>query len=321
MKLRFAVLPLTILLGLSGCDKISTISENTVKCGDDSSLQLVQSLLEDSTQSRVKNIASNEGVLTDSAGLRASASKVHFTLEDIRTSQTDPNSTKVFCVAALSTTLDSELIERANFVTNYYEQSNLSEKAFQQDIDMDGNTIKYSLEYSIQPTDDGVNIYGQLQNGSELIDFIGTAVVNAIQKSSVQAIKARQQKADVESAIAEKMALEQEEYLVAQAEAIASLESANELATISAEQAKSKATMDYKRNELNTLWNTASAEIKESLAASQKEWVKERDELCIARAREGEAARQEIIRMECITEIISERYYQLKEYIDTYDEA
>lgn len=320
MKLRFAVLPLTILLGLSGCDKISTISENTVKCGDDSSLQLVQSLLEDSTQSRVKNIASNEGVLTDSAGLRASSSKVHFTLEDIRTSQTDPNSTKVFCVAALSTTLDSELIERANFVTNYYEQSNLSEKAFQQDIDMDGNTIKYSLEYSIQPTDDGVNIYGQLQNGSELIDFIGTAVVNAIQKSSVQAIKARQQKADVENAIAEKIALE-EEYLIAQAEAIASLESANELATISAEQAKSKATMDYKRNELNTLWNTASAEIKESLAASQKEWVKERDELCIARAREGEAARQEIIRMECVTEIISERYYHLKEYIDTYDEA
>ena len=320
MKLRFAVLPLTILLGLSGCDKISTISENTVKCGDDSSLQLVQSLLEDSTQSRVKSIASNEGVLTDSAGLRANTSKIHFTLEDIRTSQTDPNSTKVFCVAALSTTLDSELIERANFVTNYYEQSNLSEKAFQQDIDMDGNTIKYSLEYSIQPTDDGVNIYGQLQNGSELIDFIGTAVVNAIQKSSVQAIKARQQKADVENAIAEKIALE-EEYLIAQAEAIASLESANELATISAEQAKSKATMDYKRNELNTLWNTASAEIKESLAASQKEWVKERDELCIARAREGEAARQEIIRMECVTEIISERYYHLKEYIDTYDEA
>lgn len=98
-----------------------------------------------------------------------------------------------------------------------------------------------------------------------------------------------------------------------------SRELANELAIIAAEQAKAKATMDYKRSELNMLWNTASAEIKESLAANQKEWVNERDEICIAQARE--AACQEIVRMECVTEIISERYYQLKEYIDTFDQA
>lgn len=319
MKLKFAVaIPLSVLFSLSGCDEISTISKNTVKCGDDTSLQLVKSLLEDSTQSRVKNIASNEGVLTDSAGLRASTSQINFSLEDIRTSETDPNSTKVFCVAALSTSLNSEMIDRANFVTDYYEQANLSEEAFQQDIDMDGNAIKYSLEYSIQPTDDGVNIYGQLQNGSELIDFIGTAVVNAIQKNSVQAMKAQQQKANVENAIAEKRAEEEDQALIAQAEANASREATNEIAAISAEQAKVKVTMEYKRSEFNELWKTASVETKESLSAGQKEWVEERDEICLDRAREADSERQEIVRMECITELLSDRYYQLKEYIDTY---
>ena len=311
---------LPILIGLSGCDKgSSAISDNTVKCGDDGSLQLVKSLLEDNTQSHVKNIASNEGVITDSAALRASAGQVDFTLSDIRTSKTDPNSTKVFCVAALSTTLNSELVDRANFVTDYYQQADLNELAFQQDIDMDNNTISYSLEYAIQPTDDGTNIYGQLQNGAELLDFIGTAIVNSLQKSSVQTLKAEQQKANIQSMFAERKAAEDEIALVAEAESSARREAAGELAEVSAEQAKSKATMDYKRSELNKLWNSASDEVKESLAEGQREWVAERDEICLNRAKEASPAWQEYARTECITELIGERYYEVKEYIDNYE--
>ena len=321
MKLQFAlVLSFPILIGLVGCDKgISTISGNAVKCGDENSLQLIKTLLKDNTQSYIKNIASNEGVTTDSAALRASASQIDFTLADVRTSKTDPNSTKVFCVAALSTTLNSELVNRANFVTDYYEQVNLSELAFEQDIEMDNNTISYSLEYAIQPTDDGTNIYGQLQNGTELFDFIGTAIVNSMQKNSVQSLKSQQQKAKVATKLAQSKAQEDERALVAEATVLARREAAGELAEVSAEQAKSKATMDYKRSELNKLWNSASDEVKESLAEGQREWVAERDEICVNRAREADPAWQEYVRTECITELIGERYYEVKEYIDNYE--
>ena len=325
MKLKFAaMLSLPIILGLTGCEKgINAISGNTVKCGDENSLQLVKSLLQDNTQSNVKNMANTEDVLIDGAALRASTSQIQFNLEDVRTSQTDPNSTKVFCVAALSTTLDSETIKRANFVNAYYGNDDVDKQAFQQDIDMDANVITYSLEYSIQPTDDGKNIYGQLQNGSELIDFISTAVVYALQKNTVQALKAQEQKANVENALAERRAMEEESASMAAAEAVAeaaaSIEAAGELANVSAEKAKAKATMDYKRSEFNELWKSASADVKSSLAAGQKEWVAERDEICLSRAQEAEVAWQEVVRMECISEMLGERYYAVKEYIDTYE--
>lgn len=319
MKIRLPIiLSALMLFGLSGCNNGSKLGSNAVKCGDDDSLQLIESLLKNNTQSRVKNIASNEGVLTDNAELRASTSQIDFSLADVRTSKTDPNSTKVFCVAALTATLDSETVERANFVTDYYELSNLNEEAFQQDIEMDGNTIQYSLEYSIQPTDDGANIYGELQNGSELVDFIGTAVVNAIQKNDVQAMKARQQKANVENAIAERVALEEEQEVMAQAEKAAHREAASERAATYAELAKAKTSLKYKRNEFNELWKTASAETQEALADAQKEWVKERNETCDERSHSVEYERLEIVWIECTIEMLDTRYYEIRDYINNY---
>ena len=321
MTFKWAVaLSLPILVGLSGCDKgLDFISSKGVKCGDEDSLALVKSLLEDSAQSSVKSIASNEGVVIDSAALRASTSQIKFDLADVRTSKTDPNSTKVFCVAALSTTMDSDTIDRADFVSAYYGEDTVNQKAFQQDIDMDGNSINYSIEYSVQPTDDGKNVYGQLQNGSELLDFVGTAVVYALQKNSVQAMKAQEKKSDAENALAQRIAMAEEAASIAAAEAEASVEAASELADISVEKAKAKATMDFKRNEFNELWKSASADTRASLAEGQKEWVAERDEACLSQAQEAELAWQEVVRMQCVSEMLGERYYQVKEYIDAYD--
>lgn len=313
MKLRFAIiLSLPVLLGLSGCDKSSAAN-----CGDDTSIELINSLIAEDLQSQVKDVASYEDVRINSAGLRASANQLSFALDDIRTTKKDPNSTKEFCTATLTTSLDADMIKRANFVRNYYEQADLDEGAFQQDLNMDGNTLTYDLEYAVQPTDDGKKTFGQLQNGSELLDFLATTVVYSMQKNDIQALKSREQKAQADNAIAEKRMAEEEQTLAAESQASASREAANDIAAITAEQAKVKATMDYKRSEFNKLWKTASATTRESLTAGQKEWVKERDEICTDRARYADSARQEIVRMECITELLGDRYYQVKEYINT----
>ena len=331
MTLRMAVaISLPLFLGLSACDKVSTMTQSGTSCGDASSLELVNSLLTDNLQAQVRSVASYEDTRIDSASLRASANQVSFRLDDVRTTKKDPNSTKQFCSATLTTTLDADMIKRANFVRDYYEQGTLDEGAFQQDLNMDGNTLTYDLEYAVQPTDDGKKTFGQLQNGMELLDFAATAVVYAMQKNEVQAQKARAQIENTQNAIAERKAIAEEQALIAQAEAQAgrevadelaqaSREMARELASIAAEQAKAKTMMDYKRKEFNILWKSASAEIREALAEGQQEWVAERDEICIDIARESEPARQEIARMECITELLGERYYKVKEYIDTYD--
>ena len=319
MKLKLAVvLSLPMLLGLSSCDKVSSLTSSGASCGDDTSIALINSLIEEKLQTEVKDVASYEDVRIDSAGLRASASQVKFVLDDIRTTKKDPNSTKEFCTATLITSLDADMIKRADFVREYYEQPNLNEGAFQQDIDMDGNTLTYNLEYAVQPTDDGKKTFGELQNGTDLLEFLATAVVYSMQKNDIQVQKAREQKAQTENAVAERKAADEAVAAAEQGIATAQREAASDMAAVSAEQAKAKATMDYKRNEFNKLWKTASAETRESLADVQKEWVEERDATCTDRAIYADAERQEIVRMECITELLGERYYQVKEYIDTY---
>ena len=320
MKYRFAcLLSLSAIVGLTGCDKITSLGKNEVKCGDPAAMEMVNSLLEKQIQSEAKDIAGYQGTRVDSAGLRASISQIAFALDNIRTSKKDPQSTKNFCTATLTTKLDGELIKRANFVRDYQGQPNLSEEAFQQDLEMDANTIEYELEYAVQLTDDGKKIFVELQNGSELINFVSVAVTDAIQRNAIQALKAQEIKGDAIAASVDRQASANTEAAVLAASSEAHAQAADEIAAIAAEQAKVKATMDFKRSEFNKLWNKASKETQESMMDDQKAWVESRDQICLDRAREVSPERQEIERMECITELLSERYYEVKEYIDTYD--
>lgn len=321
MKHRLSlILALSAAIGLSGCDKINEEAQSPedsleVKCNSDDAVSLANELVKDWIQSQTKNTAKSQGVSIDSAGLRANVNQVSLSLDNVRTNKNDPQSTKKFCVATLTAKLDSELVTRANFVRDYYEQEHLNEDAFAQDIDMDANKITYELEYTVQPTDDGKKIFGKLENGSEVIGFISVAIVDAMQRNQVQTTKSRERIALSMSSSAEREA--------AAAAQIAALEAyddtSSDMVAIATEQAKVKATMDFKRSEFNKLWKSASEETRQSLMDNQREWVENRDEICTDRAREAEAARQEIVRMECITELLGDRYYELKEYIDAYD--
>lgn len=317
MKQRLSlILALAATLGLTSCDKIpGTSSTPEVQCGSETAVDLVKELFQDGIESNTKSIAKNQDIRIDSAGLRANISQVNTKLDNVRTDKSDPQSTKKFCVATLTAKLDSDLVTRANFVREYYGMSGVNEDAFEQDIDMDANTISYELEYTVQPTDDGEKVFGRLENGSEVISFVATAIIDAMQRNDVRALKAQDNKNIAINAGAEREAAASAQ--IAATEAYT--EASNEMASIATEQAKVKATMDFKRSEFNKLWKSASEETRQSLMDNQREWVENRDEICTDRAREAEAARQEIVRMECITELLGDRYYELKEYIDAYD--
>lgn len=317
MKSRLSlILALSTAIGLTGCDKLpGSGSSPEVQCGSETAVDLAKELFQDGVESNTKSIARDQDIRVDSAGLRANISQVTTTLDNVRTNKSDPQSTKKFCVATLTAKLDSDLVTRANFVREYYGMSGVNEDAFEQDIDMDANTISYELEYSVQPTDDGEKIFGKLENGSEVMSFVATTIIDAMQRNEVRALKAQDNKNMAINAGADREAAASAQ--IAATEAYS--EASDEIASIAAEQAKVKATMDFKRSEFNKLWKSASEETRQSLMDSQRQWVENRDEICIERAREAEAARQEIVRMECITELLGERYYELKEYINAYD--
>lgn len=196
MKFQFAIaLSLPVIIGLTGCDKIGSMTKKGGMCGDEQTITLVNSLLEKEIQSQVKSMTIEREVKTDSSGVRASISQLDLAIEDVRTSKKDPNSTKEFCSATLNVGFNSDMIKKTNFVRDYYGQEKLDEEAFQQGFDMEGNNLSYELDYSVQPTDKGEKAFGDLQNGDELISFIAEAIVDSIQKNEVQAMKARDNQA------------------------------------------------------------------------------------------------------------------------------
>ena len=301
------VVLISTILAVAGCSKISNMGSNKIDCGDSDAIVLLEEALQKSIDSDAKDYSRDFETRTSGSNIRASINQLTTSLSQIRTTKEDPQSTKNFCMGTLKVTIPVDMIENANFTREYYSELDIEEDAYQQDIDLDANALTYTAEYSVQPTDDGKFVFVEMQNGGDLSNFLANIVIDANQKSNVKKQKALQNKSIAQAAIdAEK------------AEESAAIAAQSALASIAAEQAAVKAEMDYKRNEFNTLWKSASTSAQESLTDNQKQWVKYRNESCIDEAKSAEAVRQEIVRMECITKMLGERYYEVKNYFDSY---
>ena len=301
------VVLLAATLATVGCSEISKIGNNKIECSDPDAINLLQEVLQKSINSDAKDYSEAFENRTSGSNIRASINQLTADLSQIRTTKEDPQSTKNFCMGTLKVTVPVDMIESANFTRVYYGDLDIEEDAYQQDIDLDANALTYAAEYSVQPTDDGEVVFVEMQNGSDLSNFLANIVIDANQKSNVQKQKAAQKKSIAQAAIEAEKAEEQ-----------AANEANIALAGVAAEQAKTKAEMDYKRSEFNKLWKSASKSEQEALTENQTQWVSYRDEVCVDEAKSAEPARQEIVRMECITRMLGDRYYEVKEYFDNY---
>lgn len=311
------VLSLAVILSLVGCDKISALTQKSVDCTDPAAVDLVKTTFQKAVLNATKDSVQNSNN-TDSANLRATINQITLLLDDIRTSKKDPQSTKNFCVGSLKATINADVISRANFVREHYSNKLVADDAFVQGIDFDANHTSYDIEYAVQPTDDGKKVFVELQNGTELASFLANVVIDASQKNDVQNQKSQQIKELAKAEATQKQQQQEAADAAAAATAIAQQEAQDSLAAISAEQEKIKAQLDFKRKEFNTLWKSASADAQSSLTDDQAEWVKKRDEICIEKAKAATPERQEIVRMQCVTKLLGERYYEVKKYFDNY---
>lgn len=305
--LKMAVL--STVLAVVGCDKVSEkiAGKSKIECSDPDAKNLVIDSMQKAINSSAKGYASSFEKPTSGSSIRAGINQIKMNLDHIRTSQDDPQSTKNFCKGTLTVTLPAKLIQNADITREYNGEVDVQEDAYQQDIELDANKIDYEMEYSVQPTDDGEVIFVESQNGSDLAMFLAYVLVDADQKNHVKGKKVVEAKQEAKKVSETQSAADK-----------AAAAAASALAATAAEQAKVKAEMDYKRSEFNKLWGKASKEAQDSLEYDQKDWVEWRDEVCVDEARSAEPARQEIVRMQCITRLLSERYYEVKEYFDNY---
>ena len=301
---------LSSVLMFVGCDKVPDMGlggKSKIECSDPDAQSLVIDSMQKAINSSAKGYAASFERPTPGSSIRASINQLKMNLDHIRTSQDDPQSTKNFCKGTLTVMIPSKVIQNADVTREYNGEFDVQEDAYQQDIELEANKVSYEMEYSVQPTDDGEVVFVEPQSGEDLAMFLAYVLIDADQKNHVKGKKVAEAKQEAKKVSEAQSAADK-----------AAAAAASAMAATAAEQAKVKAEMDYKRSEFNKMWGRASKEAQDSITYDQKDWVEWRDEVCVEEARTAEPARQEIVRMKCITRLLSDRYYEVKSYFDNY---
>ena len=148
---------------LSACDK--QISKTN--CSSEAAYKLVsQTITDDVAKETSDEKYSNTGkFIFDKAKIRASLEQLQITVESVRTTKEDPNSSKKFCSGVLKVTIPTSMLADANQSKELENKPTISDNARELNIDNSINIFtKKDFEFSVQPTDDGKELYVESEN-------------------------------------------------------------------------------------------------------------------------------------------------------------
>lgn len=287
---------LSIVLALTGCNKIQSLSSNSVKCDDEQAKQLlvenISKQLSEASSARVKELIETENVTLDMGKLRAALKEIVFNVTDVRTSNSDPNSKKEYCVTHFNVNLPDHMVKDANASRQVMEENNVAQSAVLLDLNLENNKLSKELEYAVQPTDDGKKIYVELENADGLVSFVKDIAIDSLLKN------ARQNAAE--------LAKQEEIQRVAQQNADAE---AYQSVLIS----EAKNNLDKANENLNLIWNATTKDIRAQLLDEQRLWLKKRSLEC--KINSSDAENQEVARLNCETNMTVQRMNELRQKI------
>lgn len=291
-------------------------SRVTAECNDEQSRQLVSELLgkelNQTGLTTIKDLITNSGVDLDLVKFKAAVQQIKFELGDVRTNRADQATTKKFCQASLSVAIPSNLLKDAGTAREIYQEMDLQKLAILSDLELEGSSVRYELEYSVQPTDDGQKIYAQIQNAEPPLEFVNQVILDALQKNA----RLAEQRSSYESE--QQYAQEQEQLAADQAafEAQQAMErQANQQAYQSLQQQEAVQRLSSANNKLNAVWNSTNKRVRDQLLAEQRIWLKKRELECRLNSEDAQPEMREIARLRCETEVTTQRVGVLQQLI------
>lgn len=294
------LVPLLLVISLAACSQ-----KQDVACNGDDAKSLVASMVKDGLTKQITSDFSNHDTLAninvDGALIRATVEKVVITIEDVLTTKSDPNSTKKFCEGKLKLAVPTEVVTDADAVRSMLSLKNSHQDAMQAGVDFDANTIKSSLDYNVQPTDDGKKIYAGTDGKISAVKFASLLIEQSLLKAALEKQKANQAQQEQQRAMQE----QQKNIEIAQAKA------AEGQATLRKAQDDIKAANDA----INIVWNAGSKEWRQELLPEQRLWLAQRENGCKIKALDSGSADSvafQTSRLQCEVQMTVDRTQVLK---------
>lgn len=265
-------------LALTGCDG-KLLAGADAECGSEDARKLVDELVKEELEAKVQGGLDGEFPLGsyDVTALANVVKRIKLSLEDVRTSRDDPDSSRLSCRAAAVIDLPDELERTVNEVGAMAEMPNVSALSNQYKIKRRSGTYVSEFDYFVQPTDDGSKLYAETDTDSATFSFLGQVIVTYLLADKIREAKIAK---DREAAEAQRLELEAkraEEEMQRESEAAFEAEGA---AALSAAEVERKLASDR----IGAVWRAMPREAQTDLEALHNAWVKQMKARCAAEA-------------------------------------
>ncbi len=274
-------------LAMAGCAK------EQATCSGKDGIDVVRSIIQEAAEKSLAEEKRDDGsAVFNAASARATFSKMTITIENIRTSKEDPDSTKVFCEGSIKIVVPPDVLQSAEEGRKLANFGTVSALASTTSMEQSANAFSKSVEYSVQPTDDGEKVYAELDPHA-VAQFMSDLVGSSLLKPMLEAKKIEEAKAAEagrQAAEAQRLENEQQQEQLRTEQNAANLSVAQEQNTL-ANQA------------INELWKNISEEERDFLLGSQRAWIKKKDVDCKIEAagRSTDPTEIETLRLNCDT--------------------
>ena len=201
--MRRLIAQICVALLLSGCAKSESL------CSADSSKNSAVSLIKDqiykSLRDQLTSADANAVDTVSPSSIKAAINQLTFAIDNIRTADADPNSTKRHCDGDLSVIFPVDIFNKANAARQSLNEDNISQFADKSNVKADADKFSGGISYSVQPTDDKKNLYTETQGGSPIPSFVAEVVANSLLAAKIEQSQ-QQQKAQAANEAAQQAA-------------------------------------------------------------------------------------------------------------------
>lgn len=297
---------LTSVLLVGGCGNVGS-----VECGGEASTEAVGNLIRSGAEEAVQEVLESGSQLDafDRSKLASALSKAKIDLSMVRTTRDDPDSSRQFCAAEVKVVFPQSILQAVDEARRNADIESRKQIANRAGLKQTASGFSDTVEYSIQPTDDGGEVIAESDGASALISVLGDMFASYLLSDEIRAANIEQSRAAAEEQArmrAEEAAAQQlEEEQVAASE---------EYQQAVFEEAKVENKLESQR--IAAVWQALPAETREQIAPMQTAWNKKTTARCKVEAAGTSTVVAEVraAQMRCETEAMRSRVRELSQY-------
>lgn len=256
-------------------------------------IDLLKEALAKQTFSKASGTENAQAVSKSS--IRAAIAQIVFTLQDVRTTRKDPNSTKRFCEGTLKIRFPAEDLTNADDARSAAGLGTVTQLADANDVDREADTFSAKADYDVQPTDTGDKLFSETETKSPIMNVASEVLASSLlhnvlqQAAAVQQQQQQTQQAQENAALAEQKAAN-----------LNSAKTDNQLA----------------QQSILAVWRAIPPATRAQLLPQQRAWVRKKDADCRVEAASAstDPTDMEVARLNCDTRTTQERINLLQPY-------